>query len=189
MCIRDRCIVRTTENIQFSPAPRNTFSRSDELKSSDNQIHHGNEHFWPKVVVDLFFSSECFSTLYAQYTRKMLLSECGWYYFNKPFLRAAFESHWDLRGRTFSDLKKKRKMTEDTSEKPSPGRHREVSKFVKPTCKIKKTGRETLPLAIPQVELLSEFYGKRNVDRFSVHNGRFWADFGQILCWVLGDHP
>ena len=37
-------------------------------------------------------------------------------------------------------------------------------------------GRETLPLAIPQVELHSEFYEKRNFDRYSwflVHNGRF----------------
>ena len=45
-----------------------------------------------------------------------------------------------------------------------------VSTFVKPTHTIKKklkNGRETLPLAIPQVELLSEFYEKRNFDRYS----------------------
>ena len=36
-------IVRATENLQLSPAPRYTFSRGDEL-SCDNQIHPGNEH-------------------------------------------------------------------------------------------------------------------------------------------------
>ena len=51
---------------------------------------------------------------------------------------------------------------------------------MKPTHKIylstKKTGRETLPLAIPQVEGLSEFFEKRiSTDIHGllvVHNGR-----------------
>ena len=55
------------------------------------------------------------------------------------------------------------------------------------TVRFKKTGRETLPFAIPQVEL-SELYEKRNSTdiHYLVHNGRFWADFGQICdaFWV-----
>ena len=34
---------------------------------------------------------------------KMILSKCGRYYFNKPFLRAAFESRCDSGGLIFSD--------------------------------------------------------------------------------------
>ena len=42
------------------------------------------------------------------------------------------------------------------------------------TVRFKTTGRETLPFAIPQVEL-SELYEKRNSTdiHYLVHNGRF----------------
>ena len=134
-------IVRATENVRFSPAPRYTFSRGDEL-SYDNQIHPGNEHFLPKVMVDFFWSSECCSTLYTNIPENYFFPNvggtiltpfkphsrlgekwlgnrvelspdqvCGCKRINKPFSRAAFESPWDLRGRTFPAYSKMQKMT------------------------------------------------------------------------------
>ena len=47
----------------------------------------------------------------------MIFFNCGWCYFNKPYLRAAFDSPWDSRGRTFSDFSKKRKMTKTQGKK------------------------------------------------------------------------
>ena len=70
-------IVRATENVQFSPAPRYTFSRGDEL-SSDNQIRTPRKRALPaKGDGGFFFSSECSSTLYDQYTRKMIFPLWG----------------------------------------------------------------------------------------------------------------
>ena len=88
--------------------------------------------------------------------------------------------------KTFLDvhLKKKRQNDEDTGKKPSPGRHsRDSRNLWNPPIGFKKTGRETLPLAIPQVELLFRILRKtkfRQILMVLVHNGRFWADFGQI---------
>ena len=45
------------------------------------------------------------------YQKKMVFSNRGWCYFNKPLLRAAFESPWDWRGRTFSDFFLNEKLT------------------------------------------------------------------------------
>ena len=66
----------------------------------------------------------------------------------------------------FLRLKKKRKNDEDTGKKPSPERHQEFPFSWNSPTWFKKTGRETLPLAIPQVELHSEFHEKRNFGRY-----------------------
>ena len=55
---------------------------------------------------------------------KCFFLNVGGNYLKKSFLSSAFESHWDLRGRTCSDSKHK-KTDEDTGHNPSPGRHRE----------------------------------------------------------------
>ena len=63
----------------------------------------------------------------------------------------------------FTKTKKSRRYGSKTQSGTSHG----VSIFVKPTQSKKKTGRETLLLAIPQVEFHSEFHEKRNFDRYS----------------------
>ena len=65
-------VVRATENTQISLAPWCTFSRDDE-RSSDNQIHPGNEHLQPKVMVGCFLLCECSLAPYDQYTRKLYI--------------------------------------------------------------------------------------------------------------------
>ena len=94
-------LVRATESIQFSPAPRCIFSRGEELRC-DNQIHSG---IFPETSTS---SQRCwcfFSFLSVLHTKKRYFPrKRRWCYFNKPFLRAAFESPWDSRGGTFSDF-------------------------------------------------------------------------------------
>ena len=185
--------VHATENVQFSPAPRHNFSRGDEL-SSDNPIRRGKRALLAEGDVGLFFLffSECSSTLYDQYTRKYYFPNVGgtilplshfWGRHSEPlrFARSNFLRFYE-----------KRKNDKDTGQKSSPGRRRESRNLWNPPMSLKKkqSGKRSLPLAVPQVELLSDFYEKRKLDRYSrYHNGRFWADFGQILCCVLGDHP
>ena len=123
--------------------------------------------------------------LYDQYSRKMTVSYYGCY-FNKPFLRAAFESSCDFYEVELSlIIKEKRKNDEETGQNESGTSHG-VSICPKPThhphpTRLKKTWREMLPrrltVAITPVSNFTSFkkYEKRNFDRYSwiVHNGRF----------------
>ena len=97
-----------------------------------------------------------------------VFSNCGWYYFNKPFLRAAFESPWDLRRRTFSDLKEKKWLI---GRKPSPGRHREFRHLWNPSIRFykklknvscKKQGGKRFPSQFHRSNFFQNFYEKRN---------------------------
>ena len=87
-----------------------------------------------------------------------------------------------------SPIWKKRKNDEDTGQKPSPQRHTEFPFSWNPPTRFKKTRRETLPLAISQVELHSEFHEKRNFDRYSWFSEQwlilrwFWPHFDSF--WV-----
>ena len=112
----------TDDDVKFSPAPRYTFSRGDEL-CSDNQIRPGNEHFHPKVVVDIYVLYIFYIYVYIFLGvpgplttntpgKWFFISTVGTkYYFTDTFLRAAFESPCDSRDRTLSDIKKKEKLT------------------------------------------------------------------------------
>ena len=99
----------------------------------------------------------------------------------------ALESRWDSRGRTFSDYVKKWRRYRN--KKPSPGRHRDFRILTNPPVRFKKTWRETLTLAIPQVELLTELYAKRNLERYSWFCAQwsilswFWEDFVMRFGW------
>ena len=137
-----------------------------------------------------FFFGRCSLSSYEQNSTKMVFSDCGWCCFNKEFLRAAFECPWDSRGRTFSPFLKNEKWRRYGQKAESVMSHG-VSIFVKPTQKIKKQGGKRFP---------SQFHRSNFVQNFTkndistdihglVHNGRFWANFGQILWRVLGDHP
>ena len=100
----------------------------------------------------------------------------------------ALEIHEDERSPIF---RKKDKWRRQRPKNESGTSHEFPFLWNPPTRFKKKTGRESLPLAILQVELHTKFYeNELSTDTHgSVHNGRFWADCGQILWRVSGDHP
>ena len=58
-------------------------------------------------------------------------------------------------------------MTKIYKSKTESGTSQGVLNFDNPPVRFEKTWRETLTLAIPQVELLTELYAKRNLERYS----------------------
>ena len=91
----------------------------------------------------------------------------------------ALEIHEDELSPIFRKKEKWRRHRAKNESGTSQG----VSIFVKPTNTIlKKTGRESLPLAIQQVALHSEFHGKRIFDIYSWFSAQ-WS----ILSWLWPD--
>ena len=122
---------------------------------------------------------------------KILFSKCGWYYFTlELFLRAAFRA-LEIREVELSPILRKKKKWQRYRPKIESGTSQGVSKFVKPTDELEKkqSGKRSLSLAVPQVELLSEFYEKRNIDRYWWFSAQwsilswFWPDFVLRLGW------
>ena len=111
--------------------------------------------------------------------------------FNKAFLRAAFESPWDSRGRTFSEfLRTKKWRRYHTGQIPSPECHTEFPFSWNPPVRLNKKRRETLPLAVPHVELDSDFTKEWIFDRFAWFSAKWsilswsWPDFVARFGWL-----
>ena len=135
-------------------APRYTFSRGDELSSTTKytpETSTSSRRWW----CFFFFFWVFLDSLWPIYPKNVIFQIIvGGTDLTSHFLRAVFESPWDSRSWTLSDFLNIEKVTK-TGQKPSPGRHREFRNLWNPLIRFNKTGRETLPLAIPHVKILT----------------------------------
>ena len=169
-------------------APRHTFSRGDNSLPTTKHTPETNtssRRWW------CFFSfGSVLLTPYVQNTRKLTFSNCGWCYFQSHF-RGRHSKVLEVQGVELSPIfRRTKKMTKIEAE----NRVRNVTRCLHfrethPHDYFKKTGRETLPLAIPQVELHSQLHEKRNFDRCSWFSAQqsilswFWPDFVIRFGW------
>ena len=166
---------------RISPAPRHTFSRGVELTLVPGSSYNPNT---PRIRAlldegDGFFFMMFLESLRPIYQKNVIFNEPFWgrhsttnisekCYFQQAILRAAFESPLNSRRSKF--LRKKKKKKKKNTKIQAEIRVRDVTGSFE-ICETHRQdffiGRETLPLVIPQVELLWEIYDIRNLDKYS----------------------